>query len=214
MPRYFNYFPKTLYTLQDDIQGLDAVTNIVSRYAMEQEFKENSSVYYKYNIQDSDTPEIIANKFYESPERHWLVLMMNDMLDPNYDWPLDQRTIIRFINSKYTANANTLAGQTGLEWAQLNTHSYYKIEKRVTNYSQNYIETKLQIDANTYANVAVADTSVTLDDGTGITIQTTKESKSYYDFEIDTNESKREIKLLKPEFAFALEQELQRVFSS
>lgn len=210
MPRYFNYFPTTLYTLDNESSGLDIVLSIVSRFTMEQSFKDNASVYYKYNIQDSDTPEIVAAKIYDSPERHWMVLMMNDMLDPTYDWPLDQRTIINYIDSKYTSNAST--GQTGLEWAQLNTHSYYKVERRTTNYSQNYIETKLEVDSNTYANVIVTTSTVTLSDGQPITIDTSKETKSYYDYEIELNENKREIKLLKPEFAFQLEQELKKVF--
>lgn len=211
MAKYFNYFPKTFYTL-DDSDGLDAVTNIISRYGLEKSFKENSSVYYKYDIQDSDTPEIIASKLYGSPERHWIVLAMNDILDPQFEWPLDYRTLIQFIDEKYTANANTVAGQTGLEWAQSNIHSYYKVEKRTTSYSGNSIETKVEVDANTYANVSVSSSNITLSDGIGITIDTSKETKSYYDFEIETNEARRAINLLKPEFAFTLEQELISVF--
>ena len=212
MAKYFNYFPKTFYTLQSDADGLDAVTNIISRYGLEKDFKENSSVYYKYDIQDSDTPEIIAAKLYGSSERHWMVLAMNDILDPQFEWPLDYRTLIQFIDEKYTANANTVAGQTGLEWAQSNTHSYYKVEKRTTNYSGNSIETKVEVDANTYANISVSSSNVTLSDGIAITIDTSKETKTYYDYEIEENESKRAINLLKPEFAFTLEQELISVF--
>jgi hypothetical protein len=212
MAKYFNYFPKTFYTLQSDADGLDAVTNIISRYGLEQSFKENSSVFYKYDIQDSDTPEIIAAKMYGSSERHWMVLAMNDIIDPQFEWPLEYRTMIRFIEEKYSANANTVAGQTGLEWAQTNIQSYYKVEKRTTNYSGNFIETRVEVDANTYANVALSSTNVTLSDGTQITIDTLKETKTYYDFELEENENKRAINLLKPEFAFNLEQELISVF--
>ena len=125
MANYFNYFPKTFYTLQNNVDGLDVVTNIISRYALEKSFKENTSVYYKYVVQDSDTPEIIASKFYDSPTRHWIVLAINEIVDPQFDWPLDYRTMIKFIDEKYTANgtANTPA-QTGLAWSQVKIHSY------------------------------------------------------------------------------------------
>lgn len=212
MSRYFSYFPKTIYTQQETAQGVDIVTNIISRYNIEQKLKDNTSAYYEYEIQESDTPEIIASKIYETPERHWIVLAMNDIIDAQFDWPMEYRTLVSFIDSKYTANANTTAGQTGLEWAQANNHSYYKTEKRTTNYSQNYIESTVQVDANTYANVTVSSSSVTLEDGTAITIETTKTTKSYYDYELEANEAKRNIKLLKPEFAYALENELKTIF--
>lgn len=208
MAKYFNYFPKTVYTLNS--LDVETVTNITSRFGFEQSFKDNSAVYYEYDIQDGDTPEIIASKFYDSPEQHWAVLMINNIVDPQFDWPLDQRTIISYINEKYSANASV--GQSGTTWAQANIHSYYKIETRISNSTEAELQTKLQIDANTYANVAATTTNLTLDDGNSITITTTKETKSYYDYEIEENEAKRTIKLLKPEFVSSIEEELRNVF--
>jgi len=213
MAKYFNNFPKEYYTLEDKPNGLDIVTNIISRFSLEQSFKENTSIYEKYNVQDSDTPEIIAAKIYDSPERHWIVLAMNDVVDAQWDWPLDYRTLISFIDDKYTANANVAAGQTGLVWAQQNTQSYYSVEKRTTVKNGEYLEKKVQVDANTYANVSVTSSNVTLNDGNQITISVTKENKTYYDYELAENENKRQIKILKPEFAYALEQELKNVFN-
>ena len=213
MAKYFNNFPKEYYTLEYKPNGLDIVTNIISRFSLEQSFKENTSIYEKYNVQDSDTPEIIAAKIYDSPERHWIVLAMNDVVDAQWDWPLDYRTLISFIDDKYTANANVEDGQTGLVWAQQNTQSYYSVEKRTTVKNGEYLEKKVQVDANTYANVSVTSSNVTLKDGNQITISVTKESKTYYDYELAENENKRQIKILKPEFAYALEQELKNVFN-
>ena len=205
MSKFFNYFPKTVYSL-DNTNNVDAVTSIVSRFSFENSFRDNTSVYYEYNIQDSDTPEIIASKFYGDSEKHWVVLMLNQIIDPQFDWPLDQRTIISFITEKYSANASV--GQSGINWAQANIHSYYKVETRTTNSTGSELQSKLQIDANTYANVAATTTNLTLDDGNSITITVSKETKSYYDYEIEENETKRTIKLLKPEFIRPIENEL------
>lgn len=212
MSKYFNYFPKTFYKLNENSNDVDAVTNITARFGFEQAFKNNSAVYYEYDVQDSDTPEIIANKFYGSPERHWAVLMINDIVDPQFDWPLDQRTIISYIDEKYSANASV--GQSGTTWAQANIHSYYKIETRTTNSTGSELQSKLEIDANTYANVAATTSNLTLDDGNSITITTTKETKSYYDYEVEENEAKRTIKLLKPEFVSSIEEELKIIFNT
>jgi hypothetical protein len=67
---------------------------------------------------------------------------------------------------------------------------------------------KIQIDSNAYTNLSASITNVTLKDGNAITITITKETQSYYDYEIDLNESKRTIKLIKPEFVNRLENEL------
>jgi len=209
MSKYFNYFPKTLYT--SDAENGVVVTNIISRFAFEKSYRNNSAVYYEYDIQDSDTPEIIADKMYGNSERHWIVLMMNEIVDPQFDWPLDQRTIISYINDKYSANASV--GQTGISWAQQNTQSYYKIETRTTNSTNTSIEKRIQIDSSAYTNLNASITNVTLKDGNAITITVTKETQSYYDYEINLNESKRKIKLIKTEFVNRLEEELISVLA-
>jgi hypothetical protein len=213
MARFFNYFPKTVYTANTAVGGLDTVTNIIARFGFEQRLKTNSAAFYKYSIQDSDTPEIIAHKYYDNSERHWIVLMFNDIIDAQYDWPLRYENFINYVDKKYTANgaANTTV-QTGLAWAMNinNVHSYYKIIKR-TSADGTVIEEKLQIDANTYANVGATSSSITLQSGNIITQALTKEKKTYYEYEQEKNEAKRNIILLKPEFVPQVEKEFKKV---
>ena len=212
MAKYFNFFPKTYY-LNDTETSANILTNIISRFSFEQSFKDNTSVFYNYEVKDSDTPESIAYKIYGSSERHWIVLMLNDIVNPMYDWPLDQREIIKFINSKYTPNANTANGQTGLVWAQASTKDYIKVITKTDIKSNTITIDKYFIDANTYANVVPSIETITLSDGASVKLQTSKETKSYYTHEIEANEKKRTIKLLKPEFAPAVEEEFRRVIA-
>jgi hypothetical protein len=44
-----------------------------------------------------------------------------------------------------------------------------------------------------------------------IRIQISKQTQSHYDYELELNESKRRIKLLKPEFVTSVEEEFRRV---
>ena len=210
MSKYFSYFSKTVYSL-DNSNNVDVVTDITTRFAFEKTFQNNSSVYYEYDVQDSDTPEIIANKMYGSSDKYWIILMLNQITDPQFDFPLDQRTIISFIDEKYSANANI--GQTGIAWAQSNVKAYYKIETRTTISTDTELKTKLEIDANTYANVASSTSNLTLNDGNIIKIAISKETESYYDYEVEQNESKRTIKLLKPEFVSVIENEIVNILS-
>jgi hypothetical protein len=218
MAKYFNYFPKTLYSLSDERNAADIVSNIIARFGFEAELKDNTNIYYPYDIQDGDTPEMIANKYYGSPEKHWIVLLFNDIIDTQYDWPLDQRTVITYINNKYSANgaANTTP-QTGIVWSQANIKSYYKTVTRVTNNpNRDTIKEKIEIDSSAYANVIQTSTTYTLNSGTQITQTISKETETYYDYEIAVNESKRTIKILRSEFATqaGLMDEFKRVINS
>ena len=212
MAKYFNYFPKTFYTSNNNATGIDTVTNLISRFGFEQKLKENALVFYEYNIQESDTPEIIASKYYDNPERHWIVLLFNDIIDPQFDWPLQYNTLINFIDEKYTANgaANTTP-QTGLAWAQSanNVKAYYKVITR-TSSTDSLIE-KIQLDANTYTNTSISTTTFTLQDGSTVTETITKETQTYYEYEIEENEKKRTINLLKKEFVPEVEKEFKRI---
>jgi hypothetical protein len=209
MAKYFNFFPKILYT-SDTISG-DVVNNLTSRFSFEKGFKNNTSVCYEYDIQDSDTPEIIAAKFYGDSERHWVVLMFNDITDPQFDWPMDYRTLISFIDEKYKSEANV--GQSGSSWAQSHVHSYYKVETRTTLSTNTIVVNKFEVDSNTYSTIATTSSDVLLASNKTIRIQISKQTQSHYDYEMELNESKRKIKLLKPEFVNNIESEFRRVIA-
>ena len=211
MAKYFSYFPKTSYKPIDDGMDVDVVTNITTRFKMENSIKENSATYYKYDIKDGETPEVIAYKYYGSAEKHWIVLMMNDIVDPQYDWPLEYRTLSRFVENKYSANNYADTANTNLSWltwARQNIHSYYITE--TTEYSGNTFSQTLQIDSVTYANTVTGSRTITLQDGNQIEQSNVKFSKNHYEYEYDENESKRSILLLKPELALNLEEELRK----
>jgi len=219
MAKYFNNFPKVDYDLES-INKLDYVTNIVSRFGIDEKLKENSSIYYKYSIEDGETPEILAAKYYDSPEKHWIILAMNNIVDPQFDWPLTYSQLNEYIDVKYSANnyadtANT--NVSGLSWSQnLNNEqaAYYKVVTKTV--GSTITIDKLNVDANTYANntlmgLTPGDT-YTFSDDTAVTIKVTKETQSYYKYEKELNENKRNIKMLRPEYVNALDNELLSVF--
>ena len=205
MSRYFNYFPKTLYSSNNATSSLDTITNITARFGFESSLKENSNAFYQYSIKDSDTPEIIAAKFYSNPERHWIVLMFNDIIDPQYDWPMENRTLMQYIDKKYSANG-------GLSWAMniANVKAYYKTITR-TSFDGTKIIEKVELDSGVYANTAATTANIVLQDGSIITQTITKSTQTYYDYEIELNETKRNIKLVKAEFVPQIEKEFKKI---
>ena len=215
MAKFFKFYPKTPYVSNTSSSGVEVVTNIIARFAFENKLKENANAFYKYTIKDSDNPEIIARKIYGNSERHWIVLLFNDIIDPQFDWPLRYETFTNYVNEKYSSSeyadtANTSV--SGLSWAQnvSNVQSYYKVITR-TSADGTQIQEKLEVDANTYANVGASETSYVLSDGSTSTETISTETKTYYTYEQEENEAKREINLLKSDFISAVEDEFKRV---
>ena len=120
MPRYFNKFPTLAYTKQ----GVTTiVTNLLARIDVVRNALDNVSLFYEYNIQEGDTPEIIASKYYNDPELHWIVLIFNNIIDPFYDWPMTYNQFQKFITSKYDS----------VEKSKITHHHYEKIIKKTDN---------------------------------------------------------------------------------
>jgi hypothetical protein len=215
MAKYFNYFPKVPYFLDDDKTAVDVITNLTFKFKFNDTFKENSVVYYDYIVSEGETPEIIADKIYNSSERHWIILMLNNIVNPSVDWPMSTQALNKYINVKYSANnyadtANT--SNTGLSWSESNIKEYFITEKRTILKTGEKTETKIIITELDYANTSPSTTNTyTLGDGTQIELNSTKGSKSYYEYEIDKNEDKRPIKLLRNEFVPLLEKEFKQL---
>lgn len=98
---YFETLPKTFYSL-DDGDTTQIVTNIFLRFVFSEEVKNNLTLYELYNVVDGETPEIVSDKFYSRPDYHWVILHLNDIIDPRYEWPLSTFNLQKYCESKYT----------------------------------------------------------------------------------------------------------------
>lgn len=184
MPRYFNKFPKMLYT-KDNNTSL--VTNILTRIDTIKNELDNVALFYNYDIQEGDTPEMIASKYYNDPELHWVVLIFNNMFDPFYDWPLHYQQFQEFIIDKYGDAATALATH----------HHYEKTIITIDGYSGQSTKNTFIIDLDSYNAVIPSTTTRTFPNGQTVTVVTTKRDVDCYIYEEELNELKRTIKLIK-----------------
>lgn len=58
-------------------------------------------LYDTYIMQDGETPEIVAAKFYGNPNYHWIVMLSNERYDYLEDFPKTQLQLDRYIEEKY-----------------------------------------------------------------------------------------------------------------
>lgn len=223
MAKFFRSFPKILYSFDDYKITAKHVTNITQRFSFEQKLRENTSAFFFYSIKDEDTPEVIAHKYYGSANRHWIVLLFNDIIDPQYNWPLQYSALNKYIDEKYLLNSESTVEGAGIHWAKSNVHSYYRIETIKLASTNTIIDIQsFEIDQNTHINLYEDDQevpvyinqSVTLEDNTVVILNTDQGEKTYYEYENELNEGKRKIKLLKKEFVSGLELEMERIFNN
>lgn len=98
---YFRKFPLTYYTLNDQ-QTTQLVRNILIRFVVKNDVKNNLLYYQEYDIKDGETPEIVSFKFYNNTEFHWVILHTNEILDPRFEWILAYNDLVKFCEGKYT----------------------------------------------------------------------------------------------------------------
>lgn len=184
MPRYFNKFPKLLYTKNSNTT---LVTNLLARVDTIKSKLDSASLFYTYDIQEGDTPELIASKYYDDAELHWVVLMFNDMYDPFYDWPMHYQQFQSYIVDKYGDVATAMATH----------HHYEKTISTLDSYSGETTKNTYMIDLNSYNAAVVGTITRTFPNGQTVTVTTAKRNVDSYVYEEELNESKRTIKLIK-----------------
>lgn len=215
---YFRKFPKTFYSL-DNVATVQVITNILVRVVLTEELQEKFGVFDEYDVTDSDTPEILAFKVYGDSELHWIILHYNNILDPRFEWPLTTNNLVKYVEGKYNNingihhyednNENEVNGNVILN---ASTFSGINVGNAIINLSQDgiaFITSKPsassivitttkggfrsgdQIALATNNAITANVTSTTINSGIPVT---------NFIYEDRENESKRRIKLLKPQF--------------
>ena len=126
---YFDSFPVIIYDSVGNGTYKD-VTNILRRVAMRSKIKQNTLVYDTYDVKEGETPEMIADKLYNDPELHWVILIVNDITDRYHQWPMTTPQFLAFINDKYknADGTSNVDGTHHYEIAQSSGDTKTKIE--------------------------------------------------------------------------------------
>jgi hypothetical protein len=171
----------------------------VARARLIDQLRENPLLFYEYAIQEGDTPEIIAEKYYEDPYRYWVVLLSNEILDPLWDWPLDNLTFLSYIDAKYATEAEA-ADKTPFEYTNTEVYQYQKIQTVKNLVSEEEKTTIINLTQTDYNALTTSVTDYTLPDSTVSRVTIDKKIVTLFEYESNLNESRRQIKLLNSDF--------------
>jgi len=192
MANYFRNLPRVGY----DINGTGkesflSVTNIMKRVKFKPSVLDDISNYYPYFVKEGERPDIIAHAQYGNIGYAYLILLVNDIYDPNFDWPLSSQIFEKFIINKYGSVTIAISG----------VKNYFQIiraEVARTGTSERVPEVKFAVDETTFNALGTGDRS----------------TLSNYDHEVELNEVKREIRLINPAFVQDIDYQIKRSLKS
>ena len=99
---YFKEFPQFAYDFE--IGGKTKVlllTDITRNVRFRKEVLSNIELYDEYDVQDGETPEIIAEKVYGNANYHWVIMLLNERYDYIADFPLTYPQLVSYVQDKY-----------------------------------------------------------------------------------------------------------------
>jgi len=207
--KYFSTLP---FIVANDPQGHKIVAiNLLVRTSIIPENLNTPSIYYQYDIQEGDTPEIIASKYYNDPYRYWLVLFANQLFDPQWDWPMPYDIFNNYINDKYAVEAAN-ANMTPNAYTQATPYQYRIVISTTDSNTQNTTTDYYVTDFTDYTNYITGTKTVTFqptkwNSNATATITTNKQTISIYDWEQEQNELKRSIRLLNANYVGQIEEQ-------
>jgi hypothetical protein len=186
MPGYFRQVPDLDYVSRiPDAQIGDyaRVKNLFKRGKLREDIFQNLSFFTKYKIEGEDRPDNVAFKVYQDSSLDWLVLISNNVVNVQTEWPLNANDFDEFLLKKY-GDYNTL----------YNGVHHYETPEIKNSQGITIVPAGLQVQSDysvSYFDFYI-DSTETL---TNIAIPVTN-----YEYETKLEEDKRNIFILKPTY--------------
>ena len=213
--QYFNTLPKVASI---DYSGNQIVlTNLLVRVEVIPSLFNNPLLFYTYDIQDGDTPEIIAQKYYGDPYRYWIILFANNIIDPQAQWPKSTNLFNAYIVDKYiNATANSLnissssvTPQQVMSYVNSTIQNYVVSITTTENNSSTSNTITYLVDQYAYANTMPSSQTAILPDGSGVSQSTTTYTQSIYNYEVQQNEKLRTINIIDSKYISIFESQFK-----
>jgi hypothetical protein len=178
---YFRELPNLDYQspLSDKNSSLDyvRVKNLFRRVKLRDDLQNVFTIFNKYIVKDGARPDTVAEELYGASDLDWVVLITAGIVNVREQWPLSDGDLYNFALNKY-----------GL--ANLNVVKYY-VTTEVKDSSK-----RLILPAG-----KVVDSSFTIPDpSNGLATLNPVTAVSNYEYEVEKNNKKRELFILKPDY--------------
>ena len=194
---YFRQVPNFQYVDRSpgdqSISNYTEVKNLFKRAKLRDDIFSDLSFFTKYSILGDERPDNVAYKFYNDSTLDWIVLLSNNIINVQTEWPLSQQAFYNFLIDKY-GSEEILNQVHHYETVQVKTSDGAIIVPAgltvASNYSISYF------DSNTGQRI----------NNTNITVEVTN-----YDYEERIQDEKRNIFILKPTYLNVIFNDLEDI---
>jgi hypothetical protein len=97
---YFEQFPVIYYDAVGN-SNPKVVTHLLKRVALHSKASETVALFDTYDVRNGETPEMIAHKYYDDAEYHWVILLVNNITDRYHQWPMNTRQFLSHLAERY-----------------------------------------------------------------------------------------------------------------
>lgn len=103
---YFSLVPNISYDekpISYPFSESDFITakNFFRRYRINDDVFSYAVIFNKYTIVDGDRPDTLADKLYGSPFYDWTILITNNMVNAQHDWPLSNYALNKKLEAEF-----------------------------------------------------------------------------------------------------------------
>jgi hypothetical protein len=175
----------------------EPVRDISIRIDILENVKTDPYAFLPYTIKDGERAEEVAYLYYGDPRYVWVVYLSNNIIDPYFEWPLDNYEFDQTLAKTYAAQA-LAASPSNVGW------------QAVVNWANSTSTT-----SNIVYYRRISDPTVRMNkDGLAFVSDAADwQAVRVYDDEFEKNESRRNIQLLNKEFLSIAERNLTRLLN-
>ena len=173
------------------------VKNLFKRGKIRNNVYQNVTYFTKYSISGDDRPDNVAFDVYEDSKLDWVVLLSNNIVNVQTEWPLTQNSFENYLLNKYGTNEN-IYGIHHYETQKIKNSLGAIVLPEGLHVDKNFSMKFLDANLGTYTEVG----------GSGDLITT---EVTNYDYEVDLQDKKRQIYLLKQDYLNLILTDMDRI---
>ena len=196
--KFFRYVPDFDYVSRlskaQNISDYIRVKNLFKRTKISEVIFNDVTFFTKYQIISDERPDNVAFKVYGDSNLDWMVLLANNIINVQQEWPLEHKSYYDYLIGKYGSDA-----------ALQNIH-HYETQEIKNSVGKVVVPKGLEVQSN--FSITFSDTGLRVEQTVSTNIVTEITNQIYED---RLNDDKRNIDIIKPRFIGLVIEEMERL---
>ena len=173
------------------------VKNLFKRAKIRDDIFNDVTYFTKYTIKGDDRPDNVALDVYQDSTLDWIVLLSNNIINIQNEWPLTQQSFETYLLDKYETYEN-INSPHHYETKEVKNSIGATVLPKGLNVPQNFSMEFLDIELGTYTEIGGSANPITTE-------------VTNYDYEVDLQDEKRTIYILKQNYLNIVLNDMDRI---